>query len=159
MDMYFRQRLFSWLDAYDIYDLNGNTIYTVTSQLSWGHCLHILDAAGSHVGTVQEKILTFLPKFEIYDQQTLTGMIYRNFTFFRPSYTIDFNGWQINGDVMTWNYTVIDRENHLIAQIQKDLWHMTDCYCIHVEEDQNALLVLMIALAIDADKCSHSRAQ
>lgn len=156
MDMYFRQRLFSWLDSYDIYNPNGETIYTVTSQLAWGHCLHILDAGGNHVGTVKEKVLTFLPKFEIYVQQTLTGMIYRNLTFFHPSYTIDFNGWQIYGDIMTWNYTVTDRENHLIAQIQKDLWHLTDCYCIHVEEDQNALLVLMIVLAIDADKCSHS---
>lgn len=157
MDMYFRQRFFSWLDSYDIYDPTGKTIYTVTSQLSWGHCLHILDAAGSLAGTVQEKVLTFLPKFEIYDQQTLIGMIYRNFTVFYPSYTIDFNGWQINGDIVTWNYTVTDHQNQLVAEIHKDLWHMTDCYCIHVEDDQNALLVLMIVLAIDADKCSSSR--
>jgi uncharacterized protein YxjI len=58
---------------------------------------------------------------------------------------------------MTWNYTVIDHGNRLIAEIHKDLWHMTDCYCMCVEENQNALLVLMIVLAIVADKCSDSR--
>ena len=30
-----------------------------------GHCLHILDASGQHIGTVQEVVLTFLPKFEL----------------------------------------------------------------------------------------------
>ena len=42
-------------------DEDGNTVYTVKGQLSWGHCLHILDENGNHIGTVQEKIFTFLP--------------------------------------------------------------------------------------------------
>lgn len=29
MRMYFKQRLFSWFDSYDIYDEAGNTLYTV----------------------------------------------------------------------------------------------------------------------------------
>ena len=66
MKLLFKQRFFSWFDSYDIYDENGNTVYTVEGQLSWGHCLKIFDKAGNEVGTVKERILTFLPKFEIY---------------------------------------------------------------------------------------------
>ena len=40
MKLLFKQRFFSWLDSYDIYDEHGNTIYTVEGKLSWGHCLH-----------------------------------------------------------------------------------------------------------------------
>ena len=53
--MRFRQRLFSWLDSYDIYNETGETLYTVEGKLAWGHCLHILDSTGEHIATVQEK--------------------------------------------------------------------------------------------------------
>ena len=39
MKLLFRQRFFSWFDSYDIYDEDGNTVYVVKGQLSWGHCL------------------------------------------------------------------------------------------------------------------------
>ena len=66
MRLLFKQRFFSWFDSYDIYDEKENTIYTVKGQLSWGHCLKIFDPTGNEIGTVREKILTFLPKFELY---------------------------------------------------------------------------------------------
>ena len=66
MKLLFKQRMFSWFDSYDIYDEQGNTVYVVKGQLSWGHCLKIFDACGNEVGTVKERIFTFLPKFEVY---------------------------------------------------------------------------------------------
>ena len=36
MKLLFKQRIFSWLDSYDIYDENENTVYTIKGQLSWG---------------------------------------------------------------------------------------------------------------------------
>ena len=65
MKLLFKQRFFSWLDSYDIYDEAGRPVYTVKGQLSWGHCLKIFDAHGREIGTVKERILTFLPKFEM----------------------------------------------------------------------------------------------
>ena len=53
MRLLFKQRFFSWFDSYDIYDDNGATVFTVEGKLAWGHCLHILNAAGEHIGTVQ----------------------------------------------------------------------------------------------------------
>ena len=82
MRLYFKQRLFSWFDSYDIYDDSGAAVYTVEGQLAWGHCLHILDAAGNHVGTVKERVLTFLPKFEMYLGGEYVGSIQKEFTFF-----------------------------------------------------------------------------
>ena len=66
MKMLFKQRFFSWFDSYDIYDESGNTLFTVEGKLSWGHCLHILDASGQHIGTVQEKVFALMPQFELY---------------------------------------------------------------------------------------------
>ena len=46
MKMLFKQRFFSWFDSYDIFDENGDVLFTVEGKLSWGHCLHIMDAQG-----------------------------------------------------------------------------------------------------------------
>ena len=71
MKLLFRQRFFSWFDSYDIYDEDGNTVYVVKGQLSWGHCLKVFDASGQELGTVKEKILTWLPKFELYERRQI----------------------------------------------------------------------------------------
>lgn len=154
MRLLFKQRFFSWLDSYDIYDENGNTVYTVEGKLSWGHCLHILDASGQHIGTVQEVVLTFLPKFELYIQDSYVGYIAKEFTFFKPRYKFDCNGWQVHGEFMEWDYEIIDGAGCHIATISKELFRMTDTYVIDVVRPEDGLMALMVVLAIDAEKCS-----
>lgn len=113
MRLLFKQRFFSWFDSYDIYDEAGSTVYTVKGQLSWGHCLHILDAYGNHIGTVQEKVFTFLPKFELYDASGYIGCISKEFTLFRPQYTIDCRGWTVEGSFLEWDYSVYDGQRQV----------------------------------------------
>ena len=103
MKLLFRQRAFSWFDSYDIYDENENTVYVVKGQLSWGHCLKIYDPEEQQeLGTVKEEILTWLPKFELYEGETCIGTLKKELTFFKPKYNIDFNGWHVEGDVFEW---------------------------------------------------------
>ena len=97
MKLLFKQRLFSWFDSYDIYDEAGNTVYVVKGQLSWGHKLAIYDAYGNEVGMVVQKVLTFLPKFEIYKNGSYIGCLSKEFSFLTPHYNIDYNGWHIEG--------------------------------------------------------------
>lgn len=61
MKLLFKQRLFSWFDSYDIYNENGETVFTVKGKPSWGHKLHILNRNGEHIATVKQVILTFMP--------------------------------------------------------------------------------------------------
>lgn len=154
MRLLFKQRFFSWFDSYDIYDDAGNTIYVVKGQLSWGHCLKIFDAAGREVGKVKERILTFLPKFEIYLGNNYVGCISKEFTFFKPKYNIDCNGWHIDGDFFEWDYTVLNTSGGVVATVSKELLHWTDTYVIDVADPRDALCALMFVLAIDAEKCS-----
>lgn len=154
MRLRFRQRFFSWFDSYDIYDEAGNTVYTVEGKLSWGHCLHILDRTGCHIGTVKERVLTFLPKFELYEGERYIGSIQKKFTFFTPRFDIDCNGWQVEGDFFEWDYRVTEPCGALVATVSKELFHLTDTYVIDVVDPSDALRALMLALAIDAEKCS-----
>lgn len=154
MKLLFKQRLFSWFDSYDIYDENGQTVYTVQGQLAWGHCLKIYDARGVEIGTVKQRILTFLPKFEMYLGDRYIGCISKEFTFFFPKYHIDCNGWQVEGDMFEWDYQILSSSGKPIANITKELFNWTDTYVIDVHDPQDALCALMLVLAIDAEKCS-----
>lgn len=156
MKLLFKQRFFSWFDSYDIYDEAGNVVFTVQGQLSWGHKLHISDCYGRHIGTVKEVVLTFLPKFELYAGGNYIGSISKEFTLFKPSYTIDFNGWNIQGNFMEWDYTIVDAYGNEAAVISKELWKLTDTYVIDVRNPEDALYALMFTLAIDAEKCSRN---
>ena len=115
MKLLFKQRLFSWLDSYDIYDEVGNTVYTVKGQLSWGHCLKIFDARNREVGTVKEKIFTWRPQFEMYLGDRYVGCIRKEFTLFRPQFTVDCSGWQVQGEIFEWDYTVLDAALRQVA--------------------------------------------
>lgn len=156
MKLLFKQRFFSWFDSYDIYNEAGETVYTVKGQLAWGHCLKIFDTQGKEIGTVRERIFTFLPKFEMYLGDRYMGCIHREFSFFRPKYHIDCNGWQVEGDFFEWDYRIIDPAARQIATVTKEIWNWTDTYTIDVADPQNALCALMLVLAIDAEKCSRN---
>ena len=156
MKLLFKQRFFSWFDSYDIYDEAGNTVYEVKGQLSWGHCLKIYDPAGNEVGTVKERIFTWLPKFEMYLGDRYIGCIHREFSWFKPRYHIDCNGWQIAGDFMEWDYTIQGPAGNPVAVVSKEIFHWTDTYVIEVAQPQDALCALMFVLAIDAEKCSRN---
>lgn len=156
MKLLFKQRLFSWFDSYDIYDVSGKTVYTVKGKLSWGHKFVIYDAYGNEVGMVVQRILTLLPKFEIYKNGNYVGSLSKEFSFLKPRYNIDYNGWHIDGSIMEWEYNILDSSGYSIASVSKELFHMTDTYVIDVKDSEYALDALMFVLAIDAEKCSRN---
>ena len=154
MKLLFKQRFFSWFDSYDIFDEHGNIVYVVKGQFSWGHCLKIFDVNGYEVGTVKEKIITWLPKFEMYYGDRYIGCISREFSIFKPKYNIDCNGWHVEGDFFECDYQIINSNGAEVATVSKELFNWTDTYSIDVYNPQDALNALMLVLAIDAEKCS-----
>ena len=123
MKLLFKQRIFSWLDSYDIYDENGDTVYTVKGQLSLGHKLFIYNKYDEHIGTIKEEILTFLQRFALYE----------------------------------WDYQIVNHSGNVIGSINKEIFHMSDTYSLTIEHEEDAFYVLMIVLAIDAQKCSRNK--
>jgi len=154
MKLIFKQRLFSWFDSYDIYDEAGNTVYVVKGELAWGHLLRIYDAHGNEVGYIKQKVLTWLPRFEMYIGGNYAGCITKEFSFFKPKFNIDFCGWRVEGDWFEWDYTILNSAGLSVAQVSKELWKWTDTYVIDVRDPHDLLYSLMLVLAIDAEKCS-----
>ena len=157
MKLHFRQRVFSWLDSYDVFDDMGRPVYTVKGKLAWGHKLYIHDLTGNHVATLKEVVLTFLkPRFDMFVGEEKIGTITKELTLFKPKFTLDCNGWQVQGNFWEWDYDIVDGAGHRVAAVNKEIWKLTDTYTIDVEKDEDALYALMVVLAIDAEKCSRN---
>ena len=95
-------------------------------------------------------------EFDLYIGEQCVGTIRKEFTFLRPSFTLDFNGWRVEGSFMEWDYAIVDAAGQHVASVSKELFHWTDTYVIDVAEEENALYALMVVLAIDAEKCSRN---
>lgn len=155
MKLLFKQRAFTWFDSYDIFDEAGNTVYTVQGRLAWGHRLEISDAAGNYLGQVRQEVLTFRPRFSLFIGKNCVGQLRKEFALFKPVFTLDCNGWEIEGNFWEWDYRVTEG-SRIVMTVSKELFHWTDTYQMDIADPRDALLCLMIVLAIDAEKCSRN---
>lgn len=151
MRLLFKQRFTFGLDSYDIYNEQGNTVFTVRSRFAFGRKLEIYDRSNYLLGTVIGKVFTFLPTFEMYLGDRYVGSIQKRMTFFRPEFIIDCNGWKVDGNFWEWDYRITDYQGRVVASITKEFgW--TDTYILDIYDDADTLSVLMLVIAIDAEK-------
>ena len=155
MELLIKQRVFSWSDTYDVYDQWEEPKYFVKAEIfTLGHIIHVYDRQNQEVGCIRERLLTFLPKFELEIGGESLGEIRKEFTFFSPRYTLDCNGWEVSGNFMGWEYEVTDGSRQ-VMNITKEIFHWGDTYVLHIENPSDEILCLLIAIAIDAANCNN----
>lgn len=153
MKLLIKQRVFSWSDTYDIYDEDENPKYYVEAEIfSWGHQLHVYDCFHNEIGIIHQKVFSFLPEFSIEINGEIVGTIYKNFTFFKNNYEVDFKGWKVEGNYTGWNYDVYDGDE-LIVNISKKLFTWGDTYVLDFVDEKDEIDGLMLVIAIDAANC------
>lgn len=157
MQLYIRQRIFSWTDSYDVYDETGDAKYEVKAELfALGHQIHVYDKhTGREVGSIHQKLLTLLPQFEIVIDGRVCGTIRKEFTLFKPRYQIDYRGWNVEGDFLGWDYQVM-AGNKEVMSISKELFKWSDTYVLRYDNPANEMPGLLLVIAIDAVNCSHN---
>lgn len=155
MGLYIRQRFFSWTDSYDVYDESGEARYEVRAEFfSLGHQIHVYDKrTGQEVGSIREKLLRFLPTFEIVIGGRLQGTVRKELTFLRPRYRVDYRGWAVEGDLLGWDYRVT-QGGRVVMAISKELLSWSDTYVLRYDNPADEMPGLLLVLAIDAANCS-----
>lgn len=156
MKLLIRQRMFSWTDSYDVYDEAGRARYEVRAELlSLGHQIHVYDkSTGAEVGSIHQKLLTFLPRFEVVMDGRVQGTVSKELTLFRPRYTVDYRGWDVEGDFLGWDYQVLSGGVPVMT-ISKEVLNWTDTYVLNFENPANEMPGLLLAIAIDAANCGN----
>lgn len=155
MQLMIKQRVFSWSDTYDVYDERGEVRYYVKAEVfSFGHQIHVFDKrTGAEVGSIHEKLFTFMPKFEIVIGGRTVGTISREFSWFRPRYHVDFRGWDVEGDLMGWDYSVMQGGKEVMT-VSRELFRWGDTYMLRYGSKEDEIPGLLLVIAIDAVNCS-----
>lgn len=158
MQLQIKQRVFSWSDTYDVYDERGEIRYFVKAEiLSLGHQIHVYDKrSGREVGAIHQKLFTLLPQFEIVINGQTVGTICREFTFFVPRYRVDFRNWEVEGDLMGWDYSAYCNGRSVLT-VSKELFAWGDTYVLQYDDGADEIPGLLLTIAIDAVNCSKNR--
>ena len=158
MKLCIRQRVFSWSDTYDVYDDSGEARYYVEAEIfTFGHQIHVYDKrSGKEVGSVHQKLFTFLPEFEIVIGGRTVGTIRKEFSFFTPRYYVDFRGWDVEGEIFHWDYEV-KSATRTVMTISKEIMTWGDTYTLRYSDVGDEIPGLLLVIAIDAANCSKKK--
>ena len=137
-------------ERFDIKNDLGMVEYQVEgSFLKIPKTFTIYDVAGEQVSEIRKEVLTFLPRFEIQLRNRDSFYIRKKLTFWKDKYEFDNLGLRIEGNVWDLNFKLLDDRNQVIAEIKKELFHLTSTYTVTVYEDSYADLVISLCVAID----------
>lgn len=150
MELYMKQKLFSWGDKFHIYDQDGNERYYVEGEVfSFGKKLHIYDHSGDEVAMIRQKVLSFLPKYYIEKNGQQLAEVVKKFTFFKPEYTVNGPDWTVKGDFFDHDYDVLSG-NIPVATVSKEWFTWGDAYKINIFSFADEITALAVVLVIDA---------
>lgn len=149
MRLLIQEKIFTWADKFTVKDEAGNDRYVVEGELfSWGKKLHVLDMMGREVAYIEQKIWSFLPRYLVFVGDTQIGEVTKEFTFFRPKYTVVGPGWEVDGEFWEHDYTVY-RHNIPVVHIAKEWFTWGDCYTLDIQDPADEIQALALVLAID----------
>ena len=149
MKLYIKQKVFSWGDRFTVKDANGDDRYFVEGEVfTWGKKLHVCDMSGNEVAFIQQKVLSFLPTYHVFVNGNQVAEIVKEFSFFKPYYTISGPGWEATGKFLLHDYEITQGE-FPAATIQKEWMTWGDCYELDIANPNHEVLALAVVLTID----------
>ena len=97
---------------------------------------------------VEQQLFTFRPRYAVYADGRLIGEVVKEFSFFRPHYTVEGANWDVQGDFWAHDYTV-SRDGRTVVSIQKEWFTWGDCYALDIRNPADEIQALALVLAID----------
>jgi uncharacterized protein YxjI len=156
MNLYLKQKIFSFKDKYNIYDENENLVYHVDSELfTIGGKFHLYNANQEEEFFIKKKITFMLAKYEIYKNEQLYATINQEFSFLKPKLRVDsnFGEFLIKGEFMSRNFEITNNGSYF-GGIQKKWLTWGDTYEINIPDSENASFTCALVIAID--NCLHN---
>ena len=150
MNAYIKQRVFSWGQKLDIYDEAGNVIYYCQGEIfTIGRKLHVYNSLGEELIYIKQKVLSFMPRYEIYIRGVYAASLIKKFTVFTHDFRFENLDWRIDGDFWAHNYCVKDPNEETMMTISKQWLTWGDTYCVNINDRVDPLICIAASLVID----------
>lgn len=145
-----KQRFTFGGEKFDIHDSQGQVAYQVQgSFLEIPKRFTVTNARGGEVCQITKKFLTFLPQFIIDMADGHSFYLQKEFTFFKDRYSVENLGLILEGNIWDLDFRLRTPDGMLVAEISKELFHLTSHYSVTVVEDDYADLVISLVVALD----------
>lgn len=152
-----KQELFSLRDKFFVKDDYGNDAYQVIgSFFALPKHYAILDMSGREVARIERKMFQFLPKYVVYIEGKYLATIEKEFTFFKPRYSIRCKNLDIEGDFWSLNFKVT-KNDILIGQVDRQLFKFRDTYEIEIYKENLEIVMLALTISIDCVRAMDRR--
>ena len=149
MKLYIKQRIFSWNDSFSVYDSMERELFTVQGALfSFGKKLTIFDRTDREIYRIEQELFRFRPRYHIVKHGEIEATVVKEFSMFKPYYTVEGPGWEVQGDFFDHDYEITDG-GRLVASVQKQWFTWGDTYEINVDDAYDPVAVLAVAIIID----------
>ena len=145
MKLYIKQKVFSLTSEFTVKDEAGNDRYFVEGEFfSLRGRLHIMDAQGGEIGQIYRRLMTFLPHFILEIGGEEIAEIVKDFSFFRPKYSLENTSLRVEGDFWAHEYSLL-----ALFIYSMILFTWGDSYELDILDPDYELISLGIVLAID----------
>lgn len=156
MVLMFKQKMFSWFGKFEIFDENEQVVYTVHGKPALGKKLLVSDASGAEIAEVRQELFHMMPHYKFIVGGKEEGEMRGKFHIGHPVFELDFCQWEVVGNFWQLSFDVTDANGGNIMQARQKMWHLTDTYSLDIADPQNALMCVLIVLAIDAWKAEQA---
>lgn len=159
LKLYIKQKVFSIRNKFDIYDVNAEVKYKAEGEIfSLGKRLHVYDNNGNEVIFIKQKLMAFLPKYEISIHSGTPVEVVKNFTLFKHEYSVPALNIKIYGDFFAHEY-MVEQNGCEIASLSKQWFTFGDAYTINIPDPLNELIALSAILVVDCCMESNNNAK
>lgn len=149
MKLYIRQKVFSWKDKFTVKNEYGEDKYIVEGEIfSFGKKLHVYDMRGNEAAFIQQKVMSFLPRYFVFVGERQVAEIVKKFSLFNPKYEVLGLGWQVTGNFIAHDYEVTHNGKSIVS-IYKEWMTWGDCYELDIAQGTDEIVALATVLAID----------
>ena len=150
MQLYMKQKVFSWKDKFSIQNAFGEDKYYVEGKvISIGKKLRIFDKNGGELAFVNQKVVSLMPKFSVEMDGQEVAVIKKKFSFLKPKYFIEGPDWEVTGNFSGHDYAITENGNAIVT-IHKKWMAWGDTFELDIADESREVLAVAVVLAIDA---------
>jgi uncharacterized protein YxjI len=149
-----RQNLISIGDDFWIENAEGKRVFKIDGKvLRIRKTLVFEDMNGKKLAQIQERLLTIKDTMVVEDAHgnDLATIKKALFTPLRDKWNVKMKGGEdlvVQGNILDFEYN-IKAGGKKVAEISKKIFRLTDTYAVDIEDGQNDILILAIAIAVD----------
>ncbi|MFC4322576.1 LURP-one-related/scramblase family protein [Litchfieldia salsa] len=157
-NLFIKQKVFSLGGKFTVKDQQEKDVYFVEgSFMKIPKTFSLMNTARDEIALITKKMFSFLPKFfvEVNGQEVLT--IKKEFSFFKPRYSIDAAGIEVHGNWWDMDFKVL-QHGEVVGQVTKEWFTWGDSYKVQIMNEEMETIIIAIVVAIDCVKADEAAA-